>query len=71
MKIIIFAAFLLVANIAFAFDMKVDRETLIAPIDTTNKADITFSNGDDTILLSMVGEKPWMLLTPTQFALKP
>jgi len=69
--IIVFAAFLLVANVAFAFDMKLDRDTLIAPIDTTNKADITFSNGDDTILLSMVGEKPWMLLTPTQFALKP
>lgn len=65
----IFVAFLLVMNLAFAFDVKLDKETLIAPLDTTGKADITFYGGDESIVLSLVGEKPWMLLTPTQFTL--
>ena len=72
MKVLTLAAFLLLSSVAFAFNVQFDRETLVAPIDSTNRAEIFFSgaSADDTITLSLVGEKPWMLLTPTQFALR-
>ncbi len=69
--ILVFIAFLLAANVAFAFDMSIEKETLIAPLDSTSSVDVAFSGGDETISLSLVGEKPWMLITPTQFDLKP
>ncbi len=70
MKLRIFLAVLFLVNVAFALDITLEKDTLIAPLDGTNKVDVTFSGTDDTIMLSLVGEKQWMLLTPTQFTLK-
>ncbi len=71
MKLQVFVSLLLLAQMAFAFDFTQERDTLLVPIDTTNRLDFVFTSAsDDNIVISAVGERPWMVVTPSSFFIK-
>ena len=71
MKKYILACLLLIAQVAFAFDLTAEKDTLIVPLGSSNKLDVVFtSNTDDSIVISAAGERPWMLVTPSSFLIK-
>ncbi|MBI2076470.1 MAG: hypothetical protein HYT72_04450 [Candidatus Aenigmarchaeota archaeon] len=71
MKKYVLLCFLLSVSAVFAFDFTAEKDTLIVPLDSSNKLDVVFtSNTDDTVVISAVGERPWMLVTPSSFLIK-